>query len=469
MLKWLLLPILLLTLWACESSDTSQPTEELPPNVIFILADDLGYGDLSCYGQTKFETPNLDRLAANGLRFTDHYAGTTVCSPSRAVLLTGQHMGHVKVRGNRPGETSLDTAMTILPELFKQAGYATGAFGKWGVGQPYEAGAANPLNQGFDTFFGWKSQTIAHSYYPPTMVEDGGEFKVDSGTYVHDLVMGKAFNFVRKYGQKGEPFFCYLPVTIPHASMHAPPALHQQWREKLPQFDTIVATYGHGGPAVRNPIAAFPAMVQHLDAQIGDLIALLDSLGQLDNTLVLFASDNGAHREGGHDPDFWNSTGGLRGIKRDLYEGGIRSPLIAYWPAKISGGDTSQHISAFYDFVPTFADLLGQPVPEQSDGLSMLPILTGKEQPSHDFLYWEFHAGITRPGQQAVRMGKWKGVRRDILNGNLAIELYDLSQDPTETEDIAAEHTEIVARMEEIMAQEHETPSYEPWQMPAIE
>ncbi|MGE9268825.1 MAG: sulfatase-like hydrolase/transferase, partial [Verrucomicrobiales bacterium] len=301
------------------------------PNVIYILADDLGYGDLSCYGQQKLTTPHIDRLASEGMKFTNHYSGNTVCSPSRAVLMTGQHSGQVYLRGNLKGEAgaALDPAMTVLPEVFKKAGYATGAFGKWGLGITNGTKNELPSTHGFDHFTGWKSQTIAHTYYPGSYVRDGREIPLDKGTYLHPLIMADARAFIRRSAESDTPFFCYLPTAIPHAAMHAPKELHEKWRKKFPQFDHLIGKYGAGGepcPDVVNPIAGFAAMMEHLDHEIGTILALLDELGIDENTLILFASDNGPHKEGGHDPAFWDSSGGLRGHKRDMHEGGIRSP-----------------------------------------------------------------------------------------------------------------------------------------------
>ena len=312
--------IVLLSLFLAIS--LSMQSQSKKPNVIYILADDLGIGDLSIYGQNKFETPNIDKLGHDGLVFTDHYSGNTVCSPSRAVLMTGQHPGHCYIVGNSPEEYPLKSEMTVLPEIFKNAGYATGVYGKWGLGHTNEEGEKNPLSNGFDEFYGWKSQSIAHTYYPKTMVHNGKEVDMEEGTYVHDKIMEKAFDFIKRNAESNTPFFCYIPTAIPHAAMHAPKELHDAWRAKLPQFENTIGTYNAKGepcPDVINPIAAFPAMVQHLDSQIGAIIALVKKLGQEENTLIIFTSDNGAHSAGGHNSEFWNSNGIFRGSKRDVY------------------------------------------------------------------------------------------------------------------------------------------------------
>ena len=432
------------------------------PNVVLLVADDLGYGDLSCYGQKKLETPNIDRLAGEGMKFTDFYSGNTVCSPSRACLMTGQHPGRVHCRGN--GDESviaaLDPSMTTLPRLFKNAGYATGAFGKWGLGVTTEHGRPNPLTHGFDHFSGWKSQRIAHTYYPTSIVRDGREQKLEPGTYVHDLIMADAFAFIRHEAKAGKPFFCYVPTAIPHAAMHAPKDLHEKWRKKFPEFDDNVGKYTAGSddlcPDVKNPIAGFAAMIEHLDDQVGELLEVLRRENIEDNTLVLFCSDNGAHREGGHSPEFWNSTGPLKGIKRDLYEGGIRSPLLARWVGTVAPGSQSNHISAFWDILPTMAELARQPSPSQSTGVSFLPTLVGRKnlQKEHEYLYWEHPQAVKR--DQAIRVGRWKGVVRNWKKGSTgAFELYNLDDDLSEHHDVASQHPEIVQNMQRLMVEAH--------------
>lgn len=425
------------------------------PNVIYILADDLGYGDLSAYGQKKFTTPHIDRLATEGMKFTDHYSGNTVCSPSRAVLMTGQSPARVHVLGNGPEPlAALDPSMTTLPRLFKNAGYATGAFGKWGLGTTHTAGKQNPLTHGFDHFTGWKSQIIAHTYYPTSIVRDGKETPLEKGTYIHDLIMQDAFRFIQKNAKLGKPFFAYIPTAIPHAAMHAPQKLHDKWRKALPQFDNKIGTYKAGPtehtPPVKNPIAGFAAMMEHLDTQVGDLLNLLKTLNIDNNTLILFSSDNGPHKEGGHDPKYWNSNGPLRGFKRDLYEGGIRAPFLVRWPGKIQAGKTSQHVSAFWDVLPTIAELIGQTTPKQTDGISFLPALFNKHQQQHDHLYWEFTHG-KKVYARAARQDNWKAVitypnrRNKTASGEL--ELYDLSNDLGETQNLANTRKKIAKKM----------------------
>jgi len=427
------------------------------PNIVYILADDLGYGDLSCYGQSKLQTPNIDRLAEEGMRFTNHYSGNTVCSPSRASLMTGQHPGNCYLRGNmNESNAALDPDMTVLPEILKAAGYATGGFGKWGLGPTHLQGNTSPLEHGFDEFYGWKSQTIAHTYYPSSVVHNGQEIPLEKGTFVHDRIIDQALHFIRINAEAGKPFFCYIPTAVPHAAMHAPKELHEKWRKRFPEFDDQIGRYRAGPddpcPDVQNPIAGFAAMMENLDNEVGELLALLKTLGIDDNTLVVFSSDNGAHLEGGHDPEFWNSTGSLRGHKRDMHEGGIRTPMLARWPGVIKPGTTTDHISAFWDVMPTLSQLVGQETPVQSDGISFLPTLLGKpkQQAEHDFLYWEFCKGNEQKlFSQAIRMGKWKAYREK----GKKLELYDLQQDPFEQKNLADTNPEMAASMKEKMEQ----------------
>jgi arylsulfatase A-like enzyme len=438
------------------------------PNVIFILADDLGYGDLSCYGQDKMQTPNIDRLSSEGLRFINHYSGNTVCSPSRASLMTGQHSGHVYLRGNIGGELhcELDPEMKVLAEVFKEAGYATGAYGKWGMGQTLGGGATSPLTHGFDEFYGWKSQTIAHTYFPSSIIYNEREIPLQPGTYIHDAIMERALGFIERNAVADQPFFCYIPTAIPHAAMHAPKELHEKWRKVFPQFDNKIGEYKAGEetcPDVINPIAGFAAMIERLDTHVGAILDRLKALGIDENTIVMFSSDNGAHHEGGHEPDFWNSTGSLRGGKRDMHEGGIRVPMLARWPGTISAGTTTDHISAFWDLLPTVCELTKQPVPEQADGLSFLPTLVGKtrQQKNHPFMYWEFTKWVPKnldnPQEifsRAVRKGNWKA----YFETGKAMEIFDLNADPFEKNDLAAEHPEIVEQMLKMMEAAHTPP-----------
>jgi arylsulfatase A len=433
-----------------------------PPNIIFILADDLGYGDLGCYGQKRFATPNIDRLAAEGLRFTQHYSGNTVCAPSRSALLTGQHTGHTPVRGNlevRPeGQHPLPAATLTLPKVLKAAGYVSGVFGKWGLGFPGSEG--EPLRQGFDRFYGFNCQRLGHHYYPEHLWDDTRKVILEKnagsgkGDYAPELIHRRTLDFIAQ--NRARPFFCFVTSIIPHAELVAPESYLARHRGKYGP-ETPYAGVDRGpeyrrGPyaSQAEPRAAFAAMVNVLDDQVGEIVAQVRALGLEQDTLILFSSDNGPHREGGHDPDYFNSSGGLRGTKRDLYEGGIRVPLIAWWPGMIRAGATTTHLSAFWDMLPTFAELARQPVPPGLDGVSLTPTLTGRGgQAEHEFLYWEFHEG---GGRLALRQGDWKIVRYDVLkNPDGPVQLYHIPRDPKETSDLAAQEPQRAQAMAKLM------------------
>lgn len=440
------------------------------PNIIYILADDLGYGDLGCYGQTRFETPNIDRLAAEGIRFTQHYSGTSVCAPSRSALMTGQHTGHTPIRGNKEfqpeGQEPLPASSITIAEILKGAGYKTAAFGKWGLG--FIGTEGDPQMQGFDLFYGYNCQRQAHRYYPAHLWRNNvkealpGNDLTGTAIYAQDVIHQEAMKYLEE--NKEGPFFMYLPYIIPHAEIIAPDdSLFRKYGgkfEETPFKGKPGADYGPGlkigmYASQEQPKAVFAAMVSRLDVYVGQIVQKLDELGIAENTIVMFSSDNGPHKEGGADPVFFNSSGSLRGAKRDLYEGGIRSPFIAWWPGKIKAGRTSEHISAFWDLAPTFADLAGTDAPEHTDGISFVPeLLDQKSQPKHESLYWEFHE---QGGKQAVRMGKWKGVRLDVKkNPEGPIQLFNLEEDVKESTDIAATHPEIVKKIAAIMAREHQ-------------
>ena len=441
---------LAVSLGLVEASSASAASK---PNLIYILLDDAGYADLSCYGQKKFQTPNIDRLAKEGLKFTDHYAGCTVCAPTRCCLMTGLHTGHAVVRGNREvqpeGQASMPAEIVTIPRLLRKAGYVTGAFGKWGLGAP--GSASDPANH-FDEFFGYNCQRQAHNYYPTHLWHNREKVELDGKTYSHDLIMAESLNFIRSSVENDKPFFCFLPITIPHAAMHVPEESAAPFRKKFPQFEDTIGKYK--GPLVKNPAAGFAGMMTRLDSQIGELMALLKKLGIDQSTVVMLTSDNGPHKEGGHMPQFFDSNGPLRGIKRDVYEGGIRVPLIARWPGKIEAGTESSLISAHWDVLPTLCELAGAKTPEDLDGISMVATLTGKgTQQPHEFLYWEFPSV---GGKQAVRMGKWKGVRLNLFkNPKAKLELYDLSQDLGEKNNIATDHPDVVRRLEKALAVSH--------------
>ncbi len=456
----LFFPTLLST--GCTSSGNNE-TEKPPPNVVYILADDLGYGDLGCYGQKLFTTPNIDSLAAAGMRFTDHYAGSTVCAPSRAVLMTGIHTGHNNIRGN--GRIPMPDSIFTVAELFREAGYATGAFGKWGLGLENTEGVA--YKQGFDVFYGFYHQGLAHRYYPPSLWRNDVEVKLDNDTalneYAADLMHTESLGFIREH--KEEPFFLYIPCIIPHAELIVPEdSLLEKNRGKYPPEkvyegkDYFVDDYQPSGYASQTEShAVFVAMVQRLDLYVGEIMALLEELEISGNTIVMFSSDNGPHAEGGADPSYFGSSGPLTGIKRDLYEGGIRVPFIVKWPGVVEPGSESDHVSGFQDMLPTFSDLTGVEARQPVDGISMLPLLTGEgTQAEHEYLYWEFHE---RKGKQAIRRGNWKAVKLNVDSGpDTPIELYDLSVDISESRDVASKHPDVVEQMQGLF-REARTPS----------
>ena len=450
-LSFFLLACLSIAAAGARSEATSQP------NIIYILLDDAGYGDLSCYGQTKFLTPNIDRLASEGMKFTNHYSGSTVCAPTRSVIMSGLHTGHTPSRGNREikpvGQFPIPATTFTIAEALKKAGYATGAFGKWGLGNPGSEG--DPIHQGFDRFFGYNCQRNAHTYYPTWLFDDLRKIELDGKTYAHDLIMDKAVEWIDR--QHENPFFCFLPVTIPHAAMHVPEKYAAPFRKKFPEFENKVGRYGNNKPFAKNPAAQFAGMMTALDVGIGRVLKSLKKHQIDQNTIVLLSSDNGPHKEGGHMPNYFNSNGGLRGFKRDLYEGGIRCPLLVRWPGKVEAGSTSNHISAHWDLFPTFCELAGTNPPEGLDGISFLPTLLGKEQEKHEHLYWEFYEG---GGKRAVRIGKWKAVQNQVnrKGKDAPIEIYDLESDRAETSDLAAHNSGLIARIQKIFEQSH-TPS----------
>ena len=435
---------LILTLALTLLSVSTQAAKK--PNFIFIMVDDAGYGDFSCYGQKKFTTPNIDRMAARGMKFTQHYAGSTVCAPTRCCLMNGVHTGHSFIRGNREvkpeGQWPIPAGLVTIPKLLQKAGYTTGMFGKWGLGAPGSEG--DPVKQGWDEFYGYNCQRQAHTYYPPYLWHNDKQVPLDGKTYSHDLIHEQSLKFIRDNAKR--PFFAYLPITIPHAAMHVPEEDAAPFRKKFPEHENKIGRYR--GPDVRNPAAMFAGMMTRMDRGVGEVLDLLDELKIADHTLVLFTSDNGPHHEGGHLPGYFNSNGPLRGHKRDLYEGGIRVPLIAYWPGKVKAGTVSDHISAHWDLMPTLCELAGIRIPKHTDGISYVPTLYGGKQKQHDYLYWEFHA---QGKKQAIRMGDWKAVRLNLAKNPAApIQLYNLAKDIGETKDVAAQHPDVVKRIKPI-------------------
>lgn len=410
------------------------PRQQMKPNIIFIVADDLGYGDLGCYGQKRIKTPNLDRMAAEGARFTQFYAGSTVCAPSRACLMTGLDTGHTRIRGNK--NVPLAPEDLTVAKLLKQAGYTTGAVGKWGLGLENTTG--EPNRKGFDEWFGFLDQTHAHNYYPDYLWRNGAKFMIDKnlnnmrGEYVQDLFIKASGNLIRINQYK--PFFLYLAYTIPHAN--------NELKNEGMQIPSDAPYTQENWPQQEKNKAA---MITRLDDDIGIIMGLLKKYKIDTNTVLFFTSDNGPHKEGGVNPAFFQSSGPLRGIKRDLYEGGIRVPMIARWPAVIKPGTVSDQVWAFWDLLPTAAVIAGVKAPENIDGVSMVPTLIGNKQEDHPNLYWEFHEGGFK---QAVRMKDWKAVLPGL---NQPWELYDLSRDLSESRNVADQFPEVIAKIQEFV------------------
>ncbi len=473
------------SLLASGSADAEEDQPRLP-NIVFFMADDIGYRELGCFGQKKIRTPRLDTLAEEGLRLTQHYAGNAVCAPSRCVLMTGRHPGHAWVRNNRgtppEGQWPLPADAVTLAKLLQQQGYVTGGFGKWGLGGPGSTG--EPLNQGLDRFFGYNCQSVAHSYYPASLWDDRRRFPLKNDPpvpghaglapgadpqdpesyrpfqgqdYAPDRINEQALRFVRE--NRDRPFFLYYPTIIPHVALHVPdeelePYLELGWND--PPFTRERSGY----TPHFTPRAAYAAMITRMDRYLGRVLDLIDELGLADNTIVVFTSDNGTtHLKQEVDYEFFESVGELRGLKGSLYEGGVRVPTIVRWPGRVPAGSESDRVSGFEDWMPTLLELVGRSAatPREIDGISLAPTLLGKSQPDRPFLYREFPG---YGGQQSVRVGDFKAVRQGMNRGNLTIELYNLAEDIGEQHNIAEDHPEIVAQMERLMATER-TPSEE--------
>ena len=454
-----LILMLFLSLSACRK--TKKEAEETLPNIIYILADDLGIGDLSCYGQQLFSTPNIDRLAEQGIRFTQHYSGSTVCAPSRSVLMTGQHTGHTPIRGN--ARIPLPDSSITVAEMLREAGYCNGIFGKWGLGLLHDDGPDEgyPTRQGFDVFFGYDNQGLAHRYYPENLRDNDstvmlpGNDHVHTVTYAPDTIHQRALKFIED--NQNNPFFLYYATIIPHAELIVPEdSVIRNFAGRFEEKPYSGQDYGvedfnpAGYCSQEQPRVVFASMVKRLDIYVGQIVGKLEELSLLENTIIMFASDNGTHLEGGHDPEFFNSSGGLRGHKRDLFEGGIRTPFIVFWPEKIKPGRISEHISAFEDFLPTVAELTGISYSHDIDGISFLPTLLDKgTQKQHDYLYWEFHE---QNGKQAVRKDNWKAIRLNVSeNPDSPIILFDVEKDPYEENDVSSLYPETVQEMDILM------------------
>jgi arylsulfatase A len=443
------------------------------PNIILIMADDLGYGELGCYGQKWIKTPNLDRLAAEGLRFTQFYSGAPVCAPARCTLMTGKHLGHAAIRNNRqpndestsaddygwdfPGQQPLPAEEVTIAELLKAKGYATAAIGKWGLGMGGTSG--DPNKQGFDLFYGYLCQVHAHNHYPKYLwrndkkeILDGNDATATGKTFSQDKFTEEALKFIRQQAAKAdEPFFLYLPFIIPHLAIQAPEESLAEYEGQIPE-----TPYKHQGYIKhRSPHAGYAAMISHMDRAVGKIVALVDELKLAENTLILFTSDNGPTygRLGGADSDFFNSSGPLRGRKGSVYEGGIREPLIARWKGRIAPGRESDHAAAHWDILPTLCQIAGAEQPPGLDGISFAATLFGAgQQKKHEYLYWEFPA---YGSQQAVRYGDWKAVRHGVNKGDPPFELYDLRADVGEQHDVASDHPDVIENIKRFAAAAH--------------
>jgi arylsulfatase A-like enzyme len=481
---------------AVEASAAGGTPEPRRPNIVFLIADDLGYGDVGCFGQRLIRTPHVDGLAADGMRITQHYSGSPVCAPSRCVLMTGKHTGHAFIRNNRSiepeGQYPIPADTRTLARLLSQLGYATGGFGKWGLGGPGTSG--EPLRQGMDRFFGFNCQGVAHNYYPTYLWDndrrltlpnpafasnqklpadadpkDRAAYARYAGTqYAPDLITEQALRFVRD--NKDRPFFLYYPTTVPHLALQVPDDSLAEYLGKFPEEPYVG---GRGYLPHFAPRAAYAAMITRLDRAIGRIVALIRELGLEDNTLFVFTSDNGPlyDQYGGTDADFFRSAGPLRGRKGSVYEGGMRVPTIVRWKGRIAPGTTSDRVTGFEDWLPTLLDMIGAAdrAPRDIDGISFAPTLRGQSQEPRPFLYREFPA---YGGQQALRMGDWKGVRQNLMprgkaEPNMHIELYNLRDDLAEAKDVAADHPDVVARIARLMREQH-TPSRE-FPFPALD
>lgn len=507
-----LLPVLFLLPLSCKEQKTEETSATVKPNIIYILADDLGYGELGVYGQEKIETPNIDALAHNGMLFTQHYTSAPVCAPARYMLLTGKHSGHAFIRGNDEwgvrgdvwnyramakdstleGQRPIPSNTVLLPQKLKEQGYTTGMVGKWGLGAPHTASI--PTKMGFDFFYGYNCQRQAHTYYPLHLYHNENRVHLQNDTiapstkfpdgtdpndpesyadytltdYAPDLMFEQMVNFISD--QQKNPFFFYWATPIPHNAIQAPQRWVDYYKEKFGPEEPYLGDKGYFPH--QNPRAGYAAMISYLDENVGKLIAHLKKEGLYENTLIVFSSDNGVTFTGGTDGEFFNSSGPFgeeRGKgKGFVYEGGIRVPMIASWPGHIKPGTQTDHISVQYDLMATLSDIVGVEKPADTDGISFLPTLLQQEgQQPHDFLYWEFPE---YGGQVAIRMNEWKVVRQHLKDDeDPTLELYNLKTDLAETKNVAEEHPEILERAAAIFEAEHINAETERFRIPKIE
>lgn len=454
--KWLGSLVLVSVVLFSSCASKTGTKKKIKPNVVFILVDDMGYGDISCFGQKTLKTPKIDKMASEGMVFTNHYTGSTVCGPSRASLMTGKHTGHCSVRGNMPAQLLKDDDLTIA-KVMKRAGYATGGIGKWGIGHPPPLD--DPQRKGFEYFYGYINMWHAHNLYPEFLYRNGERVELknklnlnEDGTnpwadmpegtgvaevreeYVHDLFDKEALNFIEE--NKENPFFLYLAYNVPHANNEDPVTGCQ-----VPDFGEYA---DENWPTVEK---GFASMITNLDNSVGMVLDKLKACGIDENTIVVFCSDNGPHQEGGHKMEFFNSNGELRGMKRDFYDGGVKTPFIVRWPAKVKAGTTSDHLSAFWDVLPTFCDIVGVEKPSDTDGISFYQTLTGEgNQVEHDYLYWEF---FEQGGKQAILWGDWKAIKLNVRDASIPVvlELYNLQNDPEEKVNVVNKNPEVVEEM----------------------
>lgn len=504
----LIISCLVWVLLSCDSS--KEPMEDTRPNIIFILADDLGYGELGCYGQEKIETPNIDGLAEEGIRFTQHYSGAPVCAPARCVLLTGKHSGHAYIRGNDEwssrgdvwsyeaviadstleGQRSLPSTTQTLAKLLQSSGYQTGMIGKWGLGPPHTGSIPN--NMGFDYFLGYNCQRQAHTYYPVHLYENEKRIYLGNDTvapntklkenadplspesyadfnlqnYAPDVMFEGMMDFIEKNTEA--PFFFYWASPIPHVPLQAPKEWVDYYAKKFGEEEPYPGDQGYFPN--RQPRATYAAMISYLDERVGQLVKKLKEEGIYEQTLLIFSSDNGPTYAGGADAEFFNSAAPFKNdygyTKGFVHEGGIRVPMIASWPAKIKAGSETAHISSFIDVLPTLCEITNTRIPEEVDGISYLPtLLNHARQKEHEYLYWEFPE---YHGQQAIRLGDWKAIRKHLKEGNMEIELYHLTEDIREENNVASQYPEIMAKMSQIMKDAHQKAEVERFQMSAL-
>jgi len=437
--------------FAAGLSGSAQAAEK--PNIIFILADDMGIGDLGCYGHKMIETPNIDRLANDGILFTHHYSGSTVSAPSRCSLMTGMDMGHAWVRGNAGTAAGFDCALrnedTTVAQLLKEQGYATGCVGKWGLGGPTSEG--NPANKGFDYFFGYLSQGAAHNYYPEYLFENNEKVYLGGEVYSHFMIMERGLQFMKEHID--EPLFMYFAVTPPHADLDYPDITYYDGRFVETPYVNKAKDGSRGYKSNPKPRATYASMVSEVDRNVGMVIDLLEKEGKLDNSIVIFSSDNGVHCVGGHDPDYFDSNGPFRGYKRDLYEGGIRAPFVVRWPGHIAPGTKTDAITSFWDFLPTVCEITGAKTPKGIQGISYLPSLLGKKQKkTHSYIYYEFYE---KGGKQSIMTTKdgWKLVRLNMDTPNKMVEeLYNINEDIAEEHNRISEHPEIAEKLRKLIS-----------------